>query len=160
MYRLGYGLRFSAETQTFLYLWHRVQSGSGTHTASTVQGHFIGVKWPGSKAGKSYLPGADVKNLWSYTSILSPSLRDVLKHEGNLVTKASEKTWFCSTPNHPLPILTTCFPNIPFNIIARSCPQSCVATSRLESRSAGHLVRLGHEMRTVICGESSLKVAT
>jgi hypothetical protein len=74
---LGYGLddrgsrvRFPAVVGNFS-LHHRVQSGSGAHSAfypMGTRGSFPGVKRPGREADHSPPARAAVKNAWSYTS--------------------------------------------------------------------------------------------
>jgi hypothetical protein len=50
---------------------HRVQTGSGAHTAYCPMGTGVlspGVKRPGCETGHSPPSSAEVKNTWSYTS--------------------------------------------------------------------------------------------
>jgi hypothetical protein len=84
---LGYGLdnrgsrvRFPAGAGTFS-LHHRVQKGSGAHSASYPVGitnSFPGVKRPGREADHSPPSSAEVKNAWSYTSTAPIRLHGVV----------------------------------------------------------------------------------
>jgi len=64
----------------FVSLRHRVQTGSESHPASYPMGTGVlsaGVNWPGREADHSPQCSAEIKNAWSYTSILRIRLHSV-----------------------------------------------------------------------------------
>jgi hypothetical protein len=70
------GVRFLAEAGNFS-LRHRVQTGSGAHTASYPMGTGVlspEVKRPGHEVDHSPASSAEVKNVWGYTSTLPYAL--------------------------------------------------------------------------------------
>jgi hypothetical protein len=74
------GVRVPAGAGNFS-LHHRLQTGSGAHPTSyptDTRISFSGVKWSGREAYHSSLPSAEVKNAWSYTSILPIRLYGVV----------------------------------------------------------------------------------
>jgi hypothetical protein len=76
----GSRVRLPAGTGNFS-LHHRVQNGSGAHSASYpmgTRGSFLGVKRPWSETDRSPPSSAEVKNTWSYTSTTPIPLHGVV----------------------------------------------------------------------------------
>jgi hypothetical protein len=73
-------VRLPAEARDYFALLRSVQTGSGDHPALYSMdngGSLPGVKRSGSEADHSPPSSAEMKNVWSYTSILNISLHGV-----------------------------------------------------------------------------------
>jgi hypothetical protein len=71
----------NSQADRYFSLHHRVQTGSGTPSASyemITEGSIHGIKRPMGKADRSPPSSAKVKNAWNYTSIPPVRIRGVV----------------------------------------------------------------------------------